>query len=126
MWVIDAKRYTGRVERRDVGGRLGIDLRVYVGGRDQTKLVGKLPPQVDVVRRALGAIPELSTTVVTGVLCFTDSDWGFMNLGKPFAIDGVLVTYPGALRTALREPALLSQDTIGRAAAHLAVAIPST
>lgn len=126
VWVIDAKRYKGRVEKRDVGGWFRTDIRVYIGGRDRTKLVEKLLPQVDVVRRALSAIPALSTIHVTGVLCFTDSDWGFMNLGKPFTIDGVLVTYPGALQATLREPAVLSQDTIGCAAAHLAVSIPST
>jgi hypothetical protein len=38
IWVIDAKHYTGMVEQRDVGGWFKIDRRLYVGGRDRTKI----------------------------------------------------------------------------------------
>jgi hypothetical protein len=124
VWAIDAKRYTGTVRRRDVGGLFRTDVRVFVGGRDQTKLVKKLEPQLTAVRTALVSVPAFSAIDVNGALCFTDSDWGFMNLGKPFAIDGVVVTYPGALRATLREPIRLSSDEAGRVAAHLALALP--
>jgi hypothetical protein len=43
-----------------------------------------------------------------------------MNLGKAFTIDDILVTYPGALRSTLREPATLSSEAVGRLAARLA------
>jgi hypothetical protein len=125
VWVIDAKRHTGTVRRHDRGGLLRTDVRVYVGGRDQTQLVRKLPPQIDAVSRALSAAPVFSALEVRGALCFTDSDWGFLNLGKPFTIEGVIVTYPGALRKTLREPVRLSRDVVGQVAARLAVAIPS-
>ncbi|MGP8209226.1 MAG: nuclease-related domain-containing protein, partial [Acidimicrobiales bacterium] len=39
VWVIDAKHYTGLVERRDMGGWFKTDYHLYVGGRDRTKVV---------------------------------------------------------------------------------------
>lgn len=33
VWIIDAKRYKGRVEKRDKGGWFTSDLRLYIGGR---------------------------------------------------------------------------------------------
>ena len=124
VWVIDAKRYTGTVRRRDVGGRSRTDVRVFVGEQDQTKLVKKVPGQVAVVAKVLTEIPAYRIVNVRGALCFTDSDWGFMNLGQPFTIDDVLVTYPGALRSTLREPAVLSSDAVGQLAARLATDLP--
>ena len=52
IWVIDAKHYKGAVARRDVGGFFREDLRLYVGGRDQTKLV------TGVLGQATGPAPE--------------------------------------------------------------------
>jgi Nuclease-related domain len=124
VWVVDAKRYTGRVERRDVSGLFRSDLRVYVGGRDQTKLILKMPPQADAVRAALAAVPAYADTPVHTAICFTSSDWGLLNLGKPFLIDDVLITYPGALPDRIRTPQTLSPDRISRIAARLAADLP--
>ncbi len=41
VFVIDAKNYKGRVERRDRGGLFSTDYRLYVGGRDKTQLVAE-------------------------------------------------------------------------------------
>ncbi len=120
VWVIDAKRYTGRVEKRDVGGWFKTDIRVYVGGRDQTQLVHAMPRQVEAARDALASVPAFADIPVRAAVCFTSSDWGLLNLGKPFTIGDVLVTYPGGLRDALRLPVALDHDTIGRIAARLA------
>ena len=40
VFVIDAKNYKGRVERRVRGAWLSGEDCLYVGGRDKTKLVG--------------------------------------------------------------------------------------
>lgn len=125
VWVIDAKNYTGSVEKRDVGGLLRTDLRVFVNGCDQTKLVAKLAPQMDAVRGVLTNVPAFSRLPIRGAICFTSSDWGFFNLGKPFTIDDVLVTYPGALRDAIRRSGGLEADAIGRVAARLATSLRS-
>lgn len=66
VWVIDAKRYKGLVERRDVGGWSKVDNGLYVGGRDRSKLVAGVQRQVDVVRSALGLEPGDDSIPVTG------------------------------------------------------------
>jgi hypothetical protein len=47
VFVIDAKNYKGRVERRDKGGFFSTDYRLYVGGRDKTALVAAMSKQVE-------------------------------------------------------------------------------
>ena len=37
VYVIDAKKYAGGVEKRNVGGWFRVDERLYVGGRDRSK-----------------------------------------------------------------------------------------
>jgi hypothetical protein len=123
VWVIDAKRYTGRVERRDVGGLLRQDVRVFVGGRDRTKLAHAMPRQVSAVGSALADVPAFADVPVRAALCFTDSDWGVLNLGKPFVVGEVLVAYPGALADAIRQPELVDGAAVGRVAARLATAL---
>lgn len=57
VWVLDAKRYTGKVETRGLGlfSRRPPDL--YVGGRNQMKLVDGVKRQVKTVERILAAFP---------------------------------------------------------------------
>lgn len=37
VWIVDAKRYSGRLHRRDKGGWRKVEYHVYVNGRDQTR-----------------------------------------------------------------------------------------
>jgi hypothetical protein len=84
VWVIDAKRYTGKVARKDVGSWFFSDVRLFVGRRDCTKLVAGMGKQVDAVRAALGT--EWADVPVRPVLCFVDTDWRW--LASPFEFDG--------------------------------------
>lgn len=105
LWVIDAKNYVGKVELRYVGGFFTTDHRLYVGGRDRSKLVDGLDWQVEAVRKIVG---ELSVSI-TPALCFTDSEWGWF--AKPFFLKGVFVSAPGALvRQIVHEPILSEYD----------------
>ncbi len=107
VWVIDAKNYEGRVEHRNVGGWFGpADNRIFVGGRDKTKLAAGLGWQVEAVRSALG---ELDVPVQP-VLCFTSSDWGLF--AKPFRHDGVLVTWASKLAELIAEPGPLGPEDV--------------
>jgi hypothetical protein len=65
VFVIDTKHYRGRVERRDVGGFFRTDFRLYVGGRYRTKLVARMKPQVDAVRRALADHDDWNEVPIT-------------------------------------------------------------
>jgi hypothetical protein len=88
VWVIDTKRYRGRVESRD--GRL------FVADRDRSKSIAGMAWQVAAVERALDGAPG----TVRPVLCFTHSDTPLRT--RPFTIDGVLVTWPNALVKTIR------------------------
>jgi hypothetical protein len=90
VWVIDAKNYKGKVERRNKGVFFAPDYRIYVNGRDRTKFVGPdgMGWQLEAVRSALVGID----VPVRGVICFTDAEWGLFS--SPIDYDGVLVTGP--------------------------------
>jgi hypothetical protein len=93
VFVIDAKYYKGAVEVRNVGGLFRVDERLYVNGRDRSKLVDGVLHQVEVVRSVLaGAHPEAT---VRGVLCFVDGDSGWTT--KPRHIGSVIVLLPKVL-----------------------------
>ena len=61
----------GAVERRDVGGWFRPDERLYVGGRDRTKLIDGVLWQAEQVRAALGDMP----VPIYAYLCFTRTSW---------------------------------------------------
>jgi len=115
VWVVDAKRYTGQVAKKDVGRWLSSDVRLFVGRRDCTKLVTGMAKQVDAVRTALGA--DDADIPVRPVLCFVDAEWGWF--ASPFELDGVLVTWPRALRELLVRPGPHAPATVVRIAAQL-------
>jgi hypothetical protein len=88
VWVVDAKNYTGRVERR---GRFSGDVRLYVNGKNRTRLAAAMNRQVEVVRRAVGA----HNVPVHAVLCFAGGEWGLF--AKPFVVGDAWVMWPKRL-----------------------------
>jgi hypothetical protein len=94
IFVIDAKSYSGKVERRDRGWVLARDWRLYVGGRDRTTLVTGVAAQQEAVRNALIDSPFHDCRVVP-VLCFVDSQWDIM--ATPFVFDDIRVVWPKML-----------------------------
>jgi len=119
VWIIDAKAYTGKIERRDKGGLFKTDMRLYVGGHDRSKAVAGLQWQVDAVRAALGT----NSAPVHPVLCFTDAEWGL--LSRPFTLGGVLCTYARALAQAINASGPLGPDRVVEIAQHLAMSLPA-
>lgn len=125
IWLIDAKNYTGRVRRRDVGGWRSSDERLYVGNRDRTKLIESMGWQVAAVRAQLDRLGH-GDSPVCPVVCFTTSDWGWF--AKPFCIGGVLVIWPAALVTMIkrvREDRALDGTPIDILAGHLSSSLPA-
>jgi hypothetical protein len=119
VWVIDAKNYRGVIQRRDVGGWLKVDHRLFVGGRDRTKIIDGLAWQVDAVRNAL----DSEQVSIQAAVCFTDAEWGWFT--KPFELRGVLVTGPRTLAKRISEPGALDPQGVRRVAANLSHALPS-
>ncbi len=116
---MDAKSYKGKVELRDVGGWLKTDHRLYVNGRDQSKLVGGLAKQIDAVLAAI----EDADIPIKSALCFVDSEWGLF--AKPFQLGGVLVTWPRKLSEMIAETGPLSRDQVIQIAERLAACLPA-
>jgi hypothetical protein len=115
VWVIDAKRYTGQVSKKEVGGWFSSDVRLYVGRRDRMKLVTEMSKQVAAVRKALGI--DWAEVPVRPVLCFVDADWRWF--AKPFELRGVLVTWPRAARELLVRPGPYPPPIVERIASTL-------
>jgi hypothetical protein len=122
VWIVDAKAYKGKLEKRDVGPFWREDLRVYVNGRDRTTLVDGLDLQVRAVRAALDPDPVCRDVAIHPALCFVESEWSL--LARPFGIRGVTVLYPGALRSRLKKDGPLTRDSMERVAYRLAVSLP--
>jgi hypothetical protein len=119
VWVIDAKNYRGRVEQRDKGGWFKTDLRLYVGGHDQTKKADRLGWQIDAVRDALGGIDA----PITGVLCLTDAE-GWSLFAKPFKQGDTWVVWPRKLTEMIGQSGDLTLADVTDVASQLAERLP--
>lgn len=125
VWVVDAKRYTsGRLQRRDVGGWLRAEERLFVGRRDVTHLLDGVLAQAAAVTAALTG-ERFADIPVHGVLCFVDTELRLF--AKPFEMRGVLVTWRKHLLTPMTVARDLVLDAGARhaVAAHLAAAFPA-
>lgn len=123
VFVIDAKRYSGRPSKRSVGGlfRPRVTL-LMVGGRNQTKLVDGAHKQVDVVRSALDAA-GFADVPVRGMLCFIEASWPL--IGGSFVIDGIDVLWPKKAAEHLLAPGTLDEAMTDRVHRTLATAFPT-
>ncbi len=94
--MIDAKHYTGKVQRIDKDGWFSTDLRLYVGRRDCTKLVSAMERQIAAIKSALGGalIEELSIDA-KAAQCFVHAEWPLF--AKPFVLNGVWIGWARAL-----------------------------
>nr|WP_218222191.1 nuclease-related domain-containing protein [Nesterenkonia sp. Act20] len=102
VWVIDAKRYKGKVEVRRSGGFLTpLVEKLIVRGRDCTSLVEQSLRQVNLVREQVPAVP------VTGMLCFHGAEWP---LGGHLRIRGVQILWPRRVRRVVRTRSAASLD----------------
>jgi len=118
VWVVDAKNYKGKVERRDVGGLFKSDQRLYIAGRDRTKIAAGLSWQVDAVRQALSEIEA----PIRPVICFIAADWDLF--AKPFEQNGVLITWPQKLVEQIATPGPVTAEAITQIAECLANTLP--
>jgi hypothetical protein len=121
VWVIDTKRWSGKVERRDVGGWFKVDQRLYVGGRERPKAVEGMAWQIDAVTKVLNS--EGLDTPLRAALCFVEAEWGLF--AKPFELKGVRVSGPKSLAVAISEEGPLEPGDVMDVARALANALPS-
>jgi hypothetical protein len=103
------------VKHRDVGGWFTEDWRLYVGGRDRTKIVDGLGWQVEAVRTVLGTAEDPTHAAI----CFIEAEWKLF--AKPFQHDGVWVTWASKLTEMIAEPGSLTADKVAHIAERLQV-----
>jgi hypothetical protein len=118
VWIVDAKNYSGLVEQRDVGGWFSTDLRLYVGGRDRSKVIDGLAWQVETVTAVLAE----RRVPVSSAVCFTDAEWRLF--AKPFTLREVFVSGPNALARTIAEDPKLTNEEVLEIAGHLSHALP--
>jgi hypothetical protein len=119
VFVIDAKRYRGKVGAVDRGFQ---GERLFVNGRDRTKIVDGLDRQLKVVREALREIGQDEVPVL-GVLCFVKRNF-VVGEGKQ-TVRGHLLVRPRPLARRLRAQGPLAPDVIEAVARALAEVLPS-
>jgi hypothetical protein len=124
IFVIDTKRYRGRVEQRDVGGFFRSDVRLYVGGRDRTKLVAGMKPQVDAVRRALAEHDDWNEVPIKPALLFmSDDNWSLFSI-RPLVFGEVYVLWGKTLGKLIRAEPARNRFDVGELERALAIALP--
>jgi hypothetical protein len=120
IWLVDAERRPGEVTCRTSGARESTRTRLFVNGRNQTRLVHALGWQVASVRAQLATI-GFGDVPVHPVVCFTSSQWA--HGASPFEVQGVLVTWPSALVQTIRIPGPFDCRLIEIVADHLGSAL---
>lgn len=96
VWIVDAKRFQGRPELRVEGGILRPRVeKLFVDGRDRTRLVDGVIKQVELVRGLVDPVP------VTGALCFVNANWPL--IGGAFTTRGIHAFWPRRLVRSLTE-----------------------
>jgi hypothetical protein len=119
VFVIDAKRYRGKVGAVDRGFQ---GERLFVNGRDRTKIVDGLDRQVKVVREALSDLGQ-GEVPVHGVLCFVKRNFAVGEGNQ--TVRGHLLLRPRPLARRLRTNGPLAVDVIEALARALAEVLPS-
>lgn len=123
VYVIDAKRYKGRIEvRRPLFGQE----QLRIGGRDKTKLVDGLTRQVDAVRASLDS--KAFGVPVHGCFCFVNpqgqSGGTALPLFRTLRIRQYPLLFPRKLAKLLKQPGPLEVEQLHRIAAALAEQFP--
>lgn len=122
VFVIDAKKLSGRIEVRDVGPLFNREERLYIGSRDRSKLAENMRWQVDAVRAALASIGRHDLPV-RPALCFIGGDWPL--LFPPDSFAGVRLESPRSLRRLLLDGSAIAPHEMDGLAASLATAFPT-
>lgn len=121
--IIDTKLYR---EKKIIVRRTGSILartppHLFVGGRDQMRLVEGLKNQVVKVDKLVRDLRAAMQAPVTPVLCFVYADWGWPRMSM--SIDAVRIVWPKALVKLLRRPGPLTREQIEELGTRLATSL---
>jgi hypothetical protein len=108
VYVIDAKKYDGKVELRTTGFGRWRQEQLIVKGRDRTHLVNNMERQVKAAREALGSGEGNGDVPVQAVVCFVNAEWDMFCTA--FTVNGVRVMARRPLRRRLRKEGPLGAE----------------
>ena len=119
VWIIDSKNWRGRIEYRATTS-MGMDTRLYVGGKDRTSEVEKIFNLVIPVAQVVGD----KSVPIRQALVFIEGDWSNVSAtrmltNRPYQHLGVWISWPKAVLKKINEPGPLDEDTIQRLGALL-------
>ncbi len=117
VWVIDAKRYKGRVR---ISKPLFGTAKLTIAGRDRTKLIAGLARQVALVETALASVAP--AVPVRGALCFVDAE---LPLLGTLTFDGYPLLHPKRLAKRINARGPVDVARVRTLAAELARHFPS-
>jgi hypothetical protein len=124
VFVVDAKNYHGTIRIRDRGTVFARADRLYVGGRDRSKLAENMGWQVEAVKRVLESVSsDLPAVHVQPVLCFIDGEWPLLT--APTSYKGVRLEGTRSIRDLVGRGQLLNPQQIERLTRSLSVAFPA-
>lgn len=112
VWIIDSKRWNGRIEYK-TRGAFSLDYRLLVGGEDRTAKVERFYELVIPVAQVIG---DKSITV-KAAFCFINGNWSIsdtimLNLGKPDRLLEVWLGTRATLTKLMKKPGPLTPETI--------------
>jgi len=128
VWVIDAKRYRGKVQVCQAHLAVaGCDrTRLIVAGRDRTRLVDRLTMQVELVAAAVADVDP--AIAVNGAMCFVAPQGRLTSTSIPalrtLRIRGFVLMRPRSLARRLNRDGDLSQQQMRSIASELARRFP--
>jgi hypothetical protein len=122
IFVVDAKRYAGLIEVRDVGGLFSTDQRLFVGRRDCSELAKNMAWQVEAVERVVLQVGMQPNPPIVPVLCFVDGDWPL--LFPPSSFSGVRLEGKRSIGKIVLKDSVLDAAAVDRLAGILARAFP--
>ncbi len=123
IFVVDAKRYKGKVEvRRDSSWLRRQPDRLFVNGRDRSLLVEAMARQVDDVEGVLHHLHADPPIEVTPVLCFIDAEWPL--LGSSPRVGPVHIVGPRGLNRLVSREGSIGHNQRLSLARRLADALP--
>ncbi|HET9781254.1 MAG TPA: nuclease-related domain-containing protein, partial [Candidatus Dormibacteraeota bacterium] len=122
VFVIDAKLYRGVIRVRDRGTLFKKDDRLYVGGRDCSRLAENMTWQVSAICSVLASVDvQYAGVPVQPVLCFVDGEWAFFT---PSSYKGVRLEGLRSIKKLLTSVQALNPVAVNAIAGILSNAFP--
>lgn len=112
VWIIDTKNWKGRIEYK-ASSSMGVDTRLYVGGKDRTSVVEAMYALVIPVAQAIGD----RTVPVNSALVFVNGEWALsavprMLINRPYKHLEVWIAPPKNLARLINEAGPLQLEAI--------------